>query len=120
MGPIRSKIGEKRIKMGHFCVFHENTSSKSKLKSIEAELFWAPPNSSITPMLNPTIEQKSQFYIQYFISFFISDPPSPVVETIKAGVIRHTSQPSHSLAYIIRIQKKHERSTTKKQEVCSS
>jgi len=63
---------------------------------------------------------RKRFLISNEAIYYTKHPPSPVVETIKAGVIRHTSQPSHSLAYIIRIQKKHERSTTKKQEVCSS
>ena len=41
MGPMRSKIGGKRTKMGPFwgAVFHEITSSNSKFKSKGAELF---------------------------------------------------------------------------------
>ena len=31
--------------------------------------------------------------------------PSTAEEIIKAGVIRHTSQPGHSFAYIVKIQK---------------
>ena len=44
MGPIRSKIGGKRTKIGPFwgVVFHENTSCKSKPRSKGTDLFWAP------------------------------------------------------------------------------
>ena len=46
IGQIRSKIEEKRTKMGHGGVnFLENTSGKSKFISKGAELFWAPPIS---------------------------------------------------------------------------
>ena len=41
MGPIRSKIGGKGPKWGHFRCFYP--SRKSKFRSKGAELFWAPP-----------------------------------------------------------------------------
>jgi len=48
---------------------------------------------------------RKRFLISNEAIYYTKKTPSRIEETIKAGVIRHTSQPSHSLAYIIKIQK---------------